>query len=74
MKSLFPELEIYKADQDVTAGDISEELTRELGDLFKKHGFFIRFLIQTGQEKEPDVTWVLPKWLARFITRITKNQ
>lgn len=52
MKTLFPKLEIYKSDADVTAGDIPGKLIDELGALFKNYGFFVRINVQTGQEQE----------------------
>ena len=52
MKTLVPKIEIYKNNEDVSAGDISETLIKELGELFKKHGFFVRIDIRTGQEVE----------------------
>jgi len=52
MKSLFPNLEVYKEDADVGLGDIPKALIREFAELFKKYGFSIRFTIQSGQERE----------------------
>ena len=75
MKTLSPKLEIYKADQDVTAGDISGELVTELGQLFKKYGFFVRFLIQSDQEVEQsdELVWKLPGWLVK-LRRLFKKE
>ena len=63
MKSVFPQLEIYKKDEDVLASDIPGELIDELGQLFKKYGFFIRVSVHTGQEREQEKISFIKKLL-----------
>ena len=52
MKSLFPNLEVYKDDADVGSGDVPRKLVRELAELFKSYGLSIRLDISNLHERE----------------------